>query len=200
MKPALALPRTPQLPRAALRRLLSALETPAAPSQCVRAATAVGLPTAPHFRSLPSNGHAGTSPSPRADSQPRQQQSEQKRCSALPQSAMADSDATVSQQTRHSSCCCCCCIESDDAPAAALEPDDTEARAFARAARAAASELVPGSASSESESAPASRCRRRCSSAASTACVCSGQHRLSRSCGSSRLTEGACSSSSNAWQ
>ena len=199
MKPALALPRTPQLPRAALRRLLSALETPAAPSQCVRAATAVGLPTAPHFRSLPSNGHAGTSPSPRADSQPRQQQSEQKRCSALPQSAMADSDATVSQQTRHSSCCCCC-IESDDAPAAALEPDDTEARAFARAARAAASELVPGSASSESESAPASRCRRRCSSAASTACVCSGQHRLSRSCGSSRLTEGACSSSSNAWQ
>ena len=87
--------------------------------------------------------------------------------------------------------------ESDDAPGAALEP---EARAFARAARAAASELAPGSASSESESAPASRCQRRCSSAASTACVCSGQHRLSRSCGSSRLTEGACSSSSNAWQ
>jgi hypothetical protein len=47
--------------------------------------------------------------------------------------------------------------ESDDAPGAALEP---EARAFARAARAAASELAPGSASSESESAPA----------ASTAC------------------------------
>jgi hypothetical protein len=39
---------------------------------------------------------------------------------------MADSDATVSQQMRHSSCCCCC-IESDDAPGAALEP---EARAF----------------------------------------------------------------------
>jgi hypothetical protein len=94
MYPADELPRTahPAATSSALRVCASFLSR----SQQVSAASAVALPTVPHFASF-SFGHAGTSPSPTELCTQRKQHSEQKRC-PLPQMVIAESSGTSSSK------------------------------------------------------------------------------------------------------